>query len=128
MSDPFKFALGVLCVWRITHLLAAEDGPGDILVRFRRSLGDGFWGTLLDCFYCLSLWIAIPVALLIGQDWSTRCLLWFALSAAAILIERITPRLAASPATFVEDKEVSDELLRKTEDVDSVLSSERDRE
>lgn len=127
MPDLFKFALGILCVWRITHLLVAEDGPGGILVRLRRSLGEGFWGTLLDCFYCLSLWIAGPVALLIGQDGRARFLLWFALSAGAILVERVTLRPVATPADFIEDKEAPDELLRKTEDTDFAHSSGHDR-
>lgn len=51
--------LSLLCVWRITHLLQAEDGPWDLLVRFRRMAGSGFVGELLDCFYCLSLWVTL---------------------------------------------------------------------
>lgn len=127
MPDFFRFALGVLGVWRLTHLFVAEDGPAGILVRFRRSVGDGFWGSLLDCFYCLSLWVAGPVALLVGQDWSTRGLSWLALSAGAILIERLTLRPSPKPALFLEDKEIPDELLRKTADTDLNPSPERDR-
>ena len=127
MSHAFELTLGVLCVWRITYLFVAEDGPAGILVRFRRSLGEGFWGALLDCFYCLSLWIAAPFALLLGQGWRERLLLWLALSAGAILVERITFRLAVAPALFVEDKEAPDELLRKTEDTSFALSPDRER-
>ena len=111
MSQWLDLAVGVLCVWRLTHLLAAEDGPAGILARFRRRLGEGFWGSLLDCFYCLSLWTAAPFALLLRKDGSGRLLLWLALSAGAILVERVTLR----PATFVEDKEDSHELLRTSE-------------
>jgi Protein of unknown function (DUF1360) len=124
MSYPFECALGVLCVWRITYLFVAEDGPGGILVRFRQSLGEGFWGELLDCFYCLSLWTAAPFALLIGRDWRARLFLWFALSAGAILIERLTHRPAVLPASYIEDKENPDELLRQIEDSSF---TERDR-
>jgi hypothetical protein len=88
----YYVALGLLCVWRITHLLQAEDGPGRIFVHLRRAAGDGFWGDLLDCFYCLSLWISAPFAVLIGQVWIERALLWLALSAAAILLDRVTDR------------------------------------
>ena len=86
----YYVALGVLCVWRITHLLQAEDGPADLVVRLRRAAGEGFSGSLLDCFYCLSLWVSAPFAVLIGQAWMERGMLWLALSAAAILLERIT--------------------------------------
>ena len=39
----YWLALGILAVWRVTHLLHAEDGPWDVLYRLRRRLGDGFW-------------------------------------------------------------------------------------
>jgi hypothetical protein len=74
--DFYRLTLGVLAVWRLTHLLNAEDGPGDVLVRFRRKVGNGFWGSLLDCFYCLSLYLAAPFAIAIGADWRERLLLW----------------------------------------------------
>lgn len=92
--------LAVLGVWRTTHLLQAEDGPWGIVVRLRRFAGNGFWGELLDCFYCLSLWIAVPFALEVGASWKERLLLWPALSGAAILLERMT---ATSAAVFSED-------------------------
>lgn len=102
----YWLVLGILCVWRITHLLQAEDGPWDLLVRLRRLAGAGFWGSLLDCFYCLSLWIAAPFAYLLSDEWIERLLLWPALSAGAILLERVTDRgPGPPPAAYVEDKE-----------------------
>jgi hypothetical protein len=105
----YWFVLGVLSVWRVTHLLNAEDGPEDFLVLIRRSVGNGFWGALLDCFYCLSLWIAVPFTLLLGQGWRERLLLWPALSAGAILVERASaqtnPEVSAS---YVEHEEKRD--------------------
>lgn len=116
--------LGILCVWRITHLLQAEDGPWDIVVRFRRQAGAGFFGSLLDCFYCLSLWIALPLALLIGERWLERLILWPAFSAGAILLERVTKtEQAVEPAFFVED-ENQDALLRKSESETSGTESD----
>ena len=84
--------IGSLCCWRVTHLLHAEDGPGEILARFRRRAGDGFLGQLLDCFYCLSLWVAAPFAVLLATGWRDGVLLWLSISAAAILLERATSR------------------------------------
>jgi Protein of unknown function (DUF1360) len=100
----YRFVLGLLTVWRIAHLLQAEDGPGDIVVRIRRLAGDGFWGKLLDCFYCLSLWVAAPLAFLLGRGWWERLLLWPSLSAGASLLEQATnPSLRILPAPFIED-------------------------
>ena len=90
--DFYRLVIGVLVVWRITHLLAAEDGPWDIVILLRRQAGAGFWGKLLDCFNCLSLWVAAPLALLLGGGWAGRLLLWLALSGGAILLERLTSR------------------------------------
>jgi hypothetical protein len=56
MEDaPFaaRFGLAALATWRVTHLLAEEDGPADAVVRRRASAGDGWVGELMDCFYCL---------------------------------------------------------------------------
>jgi hypothetical protein len=102
----YWLVLEILCVWRLTHLLHAEDGPWSLLLRLRRAVGNGFWGGLLDCFYCLSLWIAAPFALLLGQGWRERLLLWLASSGGAILLERSTTRSQAQVSSFyVEDEE-----------------------
>jgi hypothetical protein len=104
----FEHVLAALCVWRITHLLQAEDGPWDLVVRLRRAVGEGFFGRLLDCFYCLSLWISLPFAWGFGASWRERLLLWPGLSAAAILLERLTASRTSPPppAFYSEDKEV----------------------
>jgi hypothetical protein len=109
----YWFLVGVLCVWRLTHLFVAEDGPWRSFARLREAAAGSFWGSLLDCFYCLSLWIAIPIALLIGESLFEQALLWPALSGASILLERATarPQYTAS-ATYVEDKDDSNGLLR----------------
>jgi len=106
--------IGMLSVWRVTHLLAAEDGPWQFFSWLRRRAGDGFFSDLLDCFYCLSLWISAPVACLIGEGWTERILLWPALSGGAILLERVTTARSGStpPAPYREDKE-DDGMLRK---------------
>jgi hypothetical protein len=67
-----RFVLASLATWRVTHLLASEDGPADLIVRLRSRLGPGLVGKLMDCFHCLSLWIAAPAALFVAPsllDW-----------------------------------------------------------
>jgi hypothetical protein len=82
---------GILAVWRVTHLLQAEDGPWDLSVRLRRAAGDGVFGRLLDCFLCLSLWLALPVALLIAAGWAQTIVAWLGLSGGAIALNRALP-------------------------------------
>lgn len=109
MSSLYRFILGVLSVWRITHLLNAEDGPWDVLVSFRKLLASGIGGELLDCVQCLSLWIALPFALMLGDHWPEKLLLWPALSAGGILLERLslpnTPDYFESPGPIAKEKE-----------------------
>jgi hypothetical protein len=84
-----KFVLAVLATWRVTHLLASEDGPADLIVRFRARLGRGLAGSLMDCFNCLSLWIAAPAALFVSRKPLDWLLTWLAVSGAACLLERL---------------------------------------
>ncbi len=110
----YWLVLGVLAVWRVTHLLSAESGPWDLLLRLRKAAGAGFWGNLLGCFYCLSLWVAAPAAYLLGTRWKERLLLWLAFSGAAILLERSTYREGEIlPAPFSEDEEGEKDVLRQ---------------
>src|ERR1700722_4089432 len=97
--------LAILGVWRITHLLQAEDGPWSLVARFRRSLRDSLLGQLLNSFYCLSFWITIPFALVVGASWKERLLLWPAVSGGAVLLERATARQANPAALYHEDEE-----------------------
>ena len=146
-----SFVVAVLAVWRLTHLLAAEDGPADIVVRLRRLLGNSLAGKMMDCFYCLSVWIAAPAALFVTHrpmslsiaqpqgplsvrilsggilEWAVN---WLAISGAACLLERLTtPRAApqSMPAPEQQLQESSHEgesenVLRFKSDADQEQS------
>ena len=107
----YWLTLGVLAVWRITHFFNDEDGPLNVVVRLRRLAGSSVLGDILDCFYCLSVWVAIPFAFWIGSGLKEIALLWLALSGGAILLERLTVR---TEPDLVWEKEQENELLRKT--------------
>lgn len=112
----YWLVIAMLGTWRITHLLQAEDGPWDLVVRLRLRAGEGVWGRVLDCFQCLSLWIAVLPSWLLGDSWLERALLWPALSAGAILLERSTaPARDPHPILYHEDAEVPHGVLRKQE-------------
>jgi hypothetical protein len=84
-----NFVLAVLATWRVTHLLAYEDGPADLVVRFRILLGDSLPGKLMDCFKCLSIWIAIPAAFFVTRDPLTWLFVWLGLSGAVCLLQSL---------------------------------------
>lgn len=111
--------LAGLAVWRVTHLLSREDGPWNCFGRLRDVVAKTFSATLVSCFYCLSLWIAAPLAWWLGTNWKEQGLLWLALSASAIFLERMTGRDASMwSVPYFEHEEsgskgASDVLLRK---------------
>lgn len=111
----YELIIGALAVWRVTHLFVAEDGPYGLLARLRAGGEGGRLSGLLNCFYCLSLLVSIPFALLIGATWRDFALLWPALSALAIFAERAVNLTDPRVAVWEElpDKETSDELLRQ---------------
>jgi len=88
-ASSMRFVLAVLATWRLTHLLASEDGPADLIVRVRARLGTGIAGQLMDCFHCLSLWIAAPAALFVSREPLVWIFCWLAVSGAACLLERL---------------------------------------
>jgi hypothetical protein len=90
VTAPARFALASLATWRVTHLLADEDGPGGAVVRLRTRLGNGQLGELMDCFYCLSIWVAAPFSLTVARRRRDAPLVTLALSGAACLLERAT--------------------------------------
>jgi hypothetical protein len=83
------FVICTLAVWRVSHLFSQEDGPFDLVFKFRKLFGQGFFGKLLDCFYCLSIWVAIPFACVLTHDWLTGVIVWLGLSGGACVLFKI---------------------------------------
>jgi len=88
------FVVAVLATWRISRLVAKEDGPFDLVLRARARAGTSVLGRLMDCPYCVSVWAALPLA-----GWLIRrsrlsaadvVPVWLAISAGACLIEQAT--------------------------------------
>jgi Protein of unknown function (DUF1360) len=84
-----RFALAVLAGWRVAHLLSREDGPGQVLANLRARLGSSPAGDLMDCFQCLSVWVAAPLTLFVTRRPGEFVPTWLALSGAACWIERL---------------------------------------
>jgi hypothetical protein len=110
-----KFVLAVLATWRVTHLLANEDGPADIIVRFRALLGNSLAGKMMDCFNCLSIWIAAPAALFVSLKPLEWLMSWLALSGGACLLERLAREpVAMQPMLQPAERDFDDVLRSET--------------
>ena len=107
-----RLLVAVLATWRLTHLIAREDGPADLIVRVRARLGGGWLGHLIDCFNCASLWVAAPLAGWLATSLADGIVLWLALSGAVCLLERASEeRLVIQPLN-PEPKGEIDGMLR----------------
>jgi len=88
--DPWLSAvLAVLATWRLSYLLAYEEGPGGAVARWRTQLEGHLVGRVLGCFYCISLWIAAPLAAFVSLDPVEILVAWLAISGGACLLERL---------------------------------------
>jgi hypothetical protein len=108
MSPIEAFLISLLATWRVSHLVWAEDGPWDVFAKLR-SRAAGYGWRVFDCFYCLSLWVALSVAACavygLGEQprvWNLA-LQWLALSGGAILLERVTTPTVGAMATSAVD-------------------------
>lgn len=116
MENWLIFLIAVLAVWRVTHLIAYEDGPWNLVARARAAAGASWVGDLMDCFKCLSLWVAIPFVFVLDAGWAIRAVAWLALSGAAIILdERFT-----DPIIIEGDQD--DGMLRRPESEDGMGS------
>jgi hypothetical protein len=88
----FRLTIAILATWRVAHLIAREDGPFDVIVRLRKRAGEGVIGQLMDCPYCLSLWLAAPFAAALAHSVPAWLAAWLAISGGASVIERLAER------------------------------------
>jgi hypothetical protein len=76
--------------------------------RWRRIVpGQLFW-----CFYCLSFWVAAPFVWFTGGSRLEKFVTWWALSGAAVLLERATEKPFELEITEEKEEEPERELLR----------------
>jgi len=108
-----RFVVSTLATWRVAHLLTYEDGPGDVFVRLRAKLGAGFFGRLVDCFQCNSLWVSAAFALAVSRGAAEWVIAWLGLSGGACLLQRI----GQEPLIIRRDAEEADDgMLRRKAD------------
>ena len=118
-SDPRALLLlAGLATWRVTHLLVAEDGPGDVIVRVRAAVDGTPLAGLMDCFGCTSLWVGPAAAgvALRGRSTPVETLLVGAgLSGAAYLVELLRTSGASAgddPGRWLPEPAEDSDLVR----------------
>ena len=95
-----ELILIALATWRVSSLLVFEEGPFLILVKMRslagvyydeysEPQGKNVIARALLCVWCISFWVALGFTVLYFYGVAFWVALPFALSAVAIIIERI---------------------------------------
>jgi len=88
MRDTLTLLIASLAVYRISRMISDEEGPFSVFTKLRGLAKPDSWtGRGLECLMCVSVWIALPIALWIdwAGDWA---LTWLALSAVTVLIRK----------------------------------------
>lgn len=88
--------------WRIASMFVRERGPFDVFVWIRERAGivhddekapigypDTFFGGLLSCVWCSSMWVAVflGILILLVPAWSLTIAMVFAFSTIAAMID-----------------------------------------
>lgn len=85
--------LAALATYRLSRLIADEEGPWSVFSRLRDLTPEGTNARRgVECIMCVSVWAAAPVALWLGLigdiPWRLAPLVWLALSAVTVLIRK----------------------------------------
>lgn len=108
-KEPYEFVwllLTVLAVWRLTALVAYEDGPFGVFTAVRRGLVRIGLGRLVGCFYCLSIWISCSALLVFPVRLETPLVI-LGVAGAVAIIERM---LTGAPTTGTHGAGADDEF------------------
>lgn len=86
---------GGLVTWRLSNILAKENGPLEIFARFRAHLASvqenrGGWFDMVTCVKCISMFIGAVVAVVPAGDVYEWFMYALAFSAITALIERLS--------------------------------------
>lgn len=91
MNELAIWSLVVLSVYRVSHMIALEDGFFDLFVWLRGELGQKHWiGRGMHCVLCLSFWLSL-IVLIVLPNYSLlhSLLLWIGTSGAVLVVHRI---------------------------------------
>ncbi len=82
--------LSILAIYRLSYLIAKEDGPFDMFASLRGKIGqEGWFGRGLNCPNCLSFWISIVPAIYISSSFLEFFTIWLGMAGMALIINEL---------------------------------------
>ena len=87
MMTALLFAAAVLGTYRAVRMFLLEDGPFDVFAAIRARVTQRTWvGRGLQCYLCLSFWVALGAASLMAANWRELVLLWGGIAGGAVVL------------------------------------------
>lgn len=85
------FILACLATYRISRMIAVEEGPFAVFYYMRERVGVKSWvGRGIACTLCVSAWIAWPIALLTPYaTWQEYVLVALGSAAGTVIIHKV---------------------------------------
>lgn len=103
MPDWLRFVLAAFACFRLAELIAVDDGLGDILLMIRAKFGaydlceDGrpetSIGRAIICPYCIGIWIAAALAILLFPLGLMTSVYWLAIAGGQAFLQRVGGRV-----------------------------------
>lgn len=103
MSEITRLVIAALVCFRLSELITVDDGPNDMLLKMRARLGayyigaDGKPVTSLGrgiiCAYCVGIWIAALLALMLFPIGFMTPVYWLAIAGGQALLQSIGGRV-----------------------------------
>ena len=87
-GSPITLVVVILGVWRLTSFICYDAGPFGLFSRARKILYQLRLGALVECFHCMSVWVAAAVVVTVYEPALSSLLLVVAVSGGTSLIER----------------------------------------
>jgi len=103
VHDVMRFVLAVFACYRLAELVAVDDGPGDIFKKARTIMGayyrdeygdpESSLGKLASCPYCVGVYFAAGLALILFPiGWGTL-LYWAAIAGGQAFLQNVGGRV-----------------------------------
>ena len=90
MSEWLRYLVAITAVYRLAYMLANEDGPFDVFSWWRNKLGQEAWyGRGFHCVLCMSFWLSLPAAILVGLPWFIG---WLGVAGGVLIVWQIFER------------------------------------
>lgn len=91
MMNGLWITLAILATYRVSRMIALEDGPADVFSSMREWVGQKTWiGRGAHCVLCISWWLSWLVVLLLPfNSWQEYLLTSLAVAGGVVIVSKV---------------------------------------